>query len=100
MMTEPSHIEQLAAANMKPAGPDPNQEWDAAVAERMARDACDRSTAVDRLLATRAGSDLWQRACGWDARQPKFVEENGVRVATGNFLNERAATGRRIPRRP
>jgi hypothetical protein len=78
----------------------PMEEWDRAVAERMDRDQCSRDCAVDRLLATAAGSALWGRACTWDAAQPKVVIENGREVRSGNWGSSGFATLRRVPRRP
>ena len=95
-----SRIEQLAAANLKPANLSPMEEWDKAVAERANRDQCPRDAAVDRLLATVWGSSLWNRAASWDARQPKVVIENRRQVRTGNWGSSNPATLRRIPRRP
>jgi hypothetical protein len=98
-MTE-SRIEKLASANAKPAILDPMAEWDKAVAEKMDRDKCPRDAAVDRLLATPAGSSLWNRANMWWAAQPRTVIENGRKVRSGNWQNTGFATLRRIPRRP
>jgi hypothetical protein len=95
-----SRIEQLASVNAKPAILDPMAEWDRAVAEKMGRDRCPRDSAVDRLLATPAGSSLWNAANMWWAAQPRTVVENGVQVRSGNWTNTGFATLRRIPRRP
>jgi hypothetical protein len=59
-----------------------------------------RSQAVDRLLATRDGSDLWLRCCGFDALVPKVVIENGVSTKTGDCLNAGGGVARRIVRKP
>jgi hypothetical protein len=99
-MTSESHIEQLASANAKPAVVDLMAEWDAAVAARAERDKCPRDAAVDRLLATPAGSSLWNKANMWWAAQPRTVVENGREVRSGNWQNSGFATLRRIPRRP
>jgi hypothetical protein len=92
-----SKIEALAAANLKPASVDVSAEWDALVSARMQRDNCDRSVAVDRLLATRDGSDLWLRCCGFDARQPKVLADG---TKSGNWLNGGDGVVRRVPRKP
>jgi hypothetical protein len=93
-------IEQLAAANVKAVPANPCELWNGMVAAKMARDDCARSVAVDRLLATREGSDAWQVCCSWDARQPKTIMQNGRQVKTGNWLNNGNGIARRIPRSP
>ena len=96
-----SKIEGSAAPRRaRPVTLMPMEEWDRAVAERMDRDRCSRDCAVDRLLATAAGSALWGCACTWDAAQPKVVIENGREVRSGNWRNSGFATLRRVPRRP
>jgi hypothetical protein len=93
-----SKIEALAAANIKPAVPTPVEEWDQAVGQWMERDKCSRSAAVDRILArTDWGSALWQRACTWDAAQPKILAD-GTR--SGNWGNRGTGIVRRVPRAP
>jgi hypothetical protein len=95
-----SRVDELARANLKPAGADPCTEWDAAVEWRMATYGEDRSQAVDRLLSTHQGSDMWLRCQAWDARQPKTIIQDGVRIRTGNWGNAGSGTMRRIPRKP
>jgi hypothetical protein len=94
-----SRIEELARANLKPTNADPCTLWDDAVSWRMATYGENRLQAVDRLLATHSGSDLWQRCCSWDARQPKILPDG---TKSGNWLNNGDGTGiaRRIPRNP
>ena len=95
-----SKIEELAARTAKPVTLDLMQQWDEAVVEKMDRDRCPRDAAVDRLLATPAGSALWNSACSWWAAQPRIVVEAGREVRSGNWQNSGLATLRRIPRAP
>jgi hypothetical protein len=95
MMSELSKIEELAARNAKPVNLTPMEEWDAAVADWMAKDNCSRDCAVDRIWGqTSWGSSLWNKACMWWSAQPQMAVENNreVRNGMGSF--------RRIPRRP
>jgi len=97
-MADPKgRIEELAQANLRPVPTDPCVLWDRMVSEKMAQDGCARSVAVDRLLAQREGSDLWQVCCAWDARQAKILPDGSK---SGNWGNQGNGVARRVPRAP
>ncbi len=96
-MADPKgRIEELAQANLKPVPANPCEVWDGMVSEKMTRDGCDRSTAVDRLLAA-GGSDAWLKCQSWDAEQPKILPDG---TKSGNWLDRGNGVARRVPRAP
>jgi hypothetical protein len=90
-------IEELAAQNLKPMALDPCASWDRMVEARMARDGCDRSVAIDRVLSEPGGSSAWLTCQQYDARQPKILPDG---TKSGNWKNQGNGVARRVPRHP